>query len=60
MDNITDDIVLQIYISIPNNWMYEERLKRINKQWKRVIDIYNLNYTSWINIDNKTRLTIFF
>lgn len=51
----TDEIILHIFLNIPND---EHNLKQINKQWKDVINTYNLNYTSWIKPENKKKLRI--
>lgn len=46
--SLPDEIVLKIFYSIPEKWKHEHQLKLINKQWKRVIEYYNLHFTNWI------------
>lgn len=53
-----DETILDIFLSIPRYWEDEHNLKKINKQWKSVIENYNLKYSSWINPENKKRLGI--
>lgn len=57
--NFSDDIILHIFLNVSRYWEDEYNLKTLNRQWKRVIDNYNLTYTSWIIPKNRKRLTTF-
>ena len=57
--NFSDDIILHIFLNVSRYWEDEYNLKILNRQWKRVIDNFNLTYTSWIIPKNRKRLTTF-
>lgn len=57
--NFSDDIILRIFLNVSRYWEDEYNLKTLNRQWKRVIDNFNLTYTSWIIPKNRKRLTTF-
>jgi len=55
---LPDDVILNIFLCIPRYWEEEYNLNKLNRQWRRVINNFNLNYTSWINLENRKRLSI--